>query len=208
LNWQTGAGDALDLPIRLSTGDIVDAVPSGGGMINNNTKVGFDAEQRPIVGFHKYDAQGNTQLYNARLEDGAWVVHQTSAWDYRWEFGGNGTLVFAIELDGVVSQADGTLTQKWYHAEYGGWGAFRLDPEDLHAVEEIDPPLPYPRELDTPSSSFNGIHVRWAQDWNQAASSGMRYMLRWETLDSNRDMAQSPVPPPSMLTLYGFVAEQ
>jgi BNR repeat-containing family member len=204
VQWQTGTGDPLALPIRLSTGDIVDPVPTGAGMINNNTKVGFDADDRPIVGYHKYDAEGNTQLFNARLEDGEWIVHQTSDWDYRWEFGGNGTLVFPIELGGVEAHPDGTLTQTWYHAEYGGWGAFRLDPETLRAVEEIDPPLPYPAELDVPVSDFAGIHVRWARDWNEETSAQMRYLLRWETLDSNRDMEQSPVPPASALRLYGF----
>ena len=29
-------------------------------------------------------------------------------------------------------------------------------------------------------------------------------MLRWETLDSNRDMPRSPIPPPTRLRLYGF----
>lgn len=204
LNWQSGAGQAEQLPIRLGTGDIVDPVPAGAGMINNNTKVGFDEQNRPIVAYHKYDSQGNTQLYNARVEDGEWVVHQTSNWDYRWEFGGNGTLVFPIELEGVKAQPDGTLTQTWYHAEYGGWGAFRLDPDTLEALEEIPPPLPYPSELDEPESTFQGIHVRWAHDWNDAAQPDMHYLLRWETLDSNRDMEQSPVPPASELRLYGF----
>jgi hypothetical protein len=29
-------------------------------------------------------------------------------------------------------------------------------------------------------------------------------MLRWETLDSNRDMPRSPILPPTRLRLYGF----
>ena len=53
-------------------------------MINNNTKVGFDSQNRPVVAYHKFDAAGNTQLYNARVEGGKWVTHQTSNWNYRW----------------------------------------------------------------------------------------------------------------------------
>ena len=30
------------------------------------------------------------------------------------------------------------------------------------------------------------------------------YMLRWETLDSNRDMPRTPIPPATHLRLYGF----
>ncbi len=205
--WETGVGSPLQLPIRLSTGDIVDPVPSGGGMINNNTKVGFDQENRPIVAYHKFDGAGNTQLYNARLEGGNWVVHQTSNWDYRWDFGGNGTLVFEIELDAPEVSADGTLTQTWYHAQYGGWGAFRLDPDTLEAVETIDPPLPYPQELDEVESSTPGMHARWVEDWTEDADATHRYLLRWESLDSNRDMPRADIPPPTQLRVYGFPTE-
>ncbi len=204
VNWEKGSGQAVSLPMRLSTADIVDPVPVRGGMINNNTKVGFDAEGRPIVGYHKYDSGGNTQLYNARFENGDWVVHQTSNWDTRWDFGGNGTLVFEIELDGVQAHPDGTLTQTWYHAKHGGWGAFRLDPETLEAIEVIDPPLPYPTSLDEPESPTPGMIVRWAEDWNDDPASPVRYLLRWETLESNRDMERVDVPPPTQLRLHAF----
>ncbi len=204
VNWESGdSQQPLVLPVKLSTSDIVDAVPVNAGMINNNTKVGFDAEQRPVVVYHKYDANGNTQLFNARVEDGIWVAHQTSDWDYRWEFGGQGTLVFEIEVEGVEVQSDGRLTQAFYHSRYGGWGAFELDPETLRAVRTIDPPLPYPRELDEVESSTPGMKVRWASDWSPT-SNEYTYLLRWETLDSNRDMPRDPAPAPTSLRLYGF----
>ena len=96
-----------------------------------------------------------------------------------------------------------TLTQEWYHARYGGWGAFRLDPTTLASVATIDPPRPYPRALDTPQSSTAGMVVRWAQDSGAGPDAGVRYMLRWETLESNRDMPRDPIPPPTRLRLYG-----
>jgi hypothetical protein len=203
VTWTSGDGSALDLPITLASSDVVDPVAVGQGLINNNTKVGFDADGRPAVVYHKYDASGATQLYNARLEDGAWVVHQTTDWDYRWEFGGTGTLVFEIEVEGIQSQPDGALTQRYYHAQYGGWGAFRLDPDTLARVEDIEPPLPYPRELDEPESETPGMVVRWQRDWSPDAED-VQYLLRWETLPSNRDMPRNPVPPPTELRLYAF----
>lgn len=205
VQWQSGAGSSLPLPITLAASDIVDPVPAGGGMINNNTKVGFDDRDRPVVVYHKYDLQGNTQLYNARFEDGAWVVHQTSQWDHRWDFGGNGTLIFEIEVDGVKVQPDGRLTQEFYHAQYGGWGAFVLDPETLAAIETIDPPRPYPLDLDLVTSTTPGMEVRWQADFTPPASVRAPYsMLRWETLPSNRDMPRDTIPPPTPLRLYTF----
>ncbi len=202
INWEAGSGQALSIPVTLAGSDIVDPVPSGGGMINNNTKIGFDSQNRPVIVYHKFDQQGNTQLYNARLEDGNWVVYQTTDWDYRWDFGGGGTLVFAIEVDGVKVQPDGSLTQVYYHQEYGGWGAFRLNEDDLSVIEEIEPPLPYPAELDEVESPTPEMVTRWAQDTGEGPDPNVKYMLRWETLPSNRDMPRDVVPPPTALRLY------
>jgi hypothetical protein len=204
LSWTKANGAALTLPIRLSTGDIVDPVPSGGGMINNNTKVGFDSQMRPIVAYHKYDQNGNTQLYNARFENGSWVVHRTSQWSYRWDFGGGGTLVFEIEVEPVELQPGGELTQNFYHSQYGGLGAFRLDPDTLAAVETIPQPVPYPPELAEVESQTPEMEVRWQEDVGAGPDPSILYMLRWETLPSNRDMPRSTIPPPTTLRLYGF----
>jgi BNR repeat-containing family member len=203
IHWQTAAGRALTLPITFATADIVDPVPVNGGMINNNTKIGFDGERRPVLSYHKYDAAGNTQLYNARFENNRWVPHQTSAWSYRWVFGGGGTLVFEIEVEPAMAQPNGQLTEEWYHARYGGWGAFQLDPTTLRSTATIAPPLAYPRELDQPQSPVAGMVVRWASDAGAAPDPKLKYLLRWETLESNRDLPRSPVPAPTRLRLYG-----
>ena len=164
VSWQTAAGQALTLPITLATSDIVDPVPVNGGMINNNTKVGFDAQNRPIVAYHKFDSAGNTQLYNARFEGGRWVTHKTSSWTYRWAFSGQGTLVFEIQVEPVKVDAAGNLTQRWYHARNGGWGAFALDPTTLASTATLGRSLPYPVSLETVQSTTAGMGVRWAED--------------------------------------------
>lgn len=38
-------------------------------MINNNAQVGFDRNGDPVVSYHKYDDEGNTQVYVARRTD-------------------------------------------------------------------------------------------------------------------------------------------
>jgi len=202
INWEDADGTFLTLPITLAEGARVDPVPPMGGIINNNTKIGFDAQNRPIVAYHKNDAAGNTQLFNARFENGAWVPHQASQWNYKWAFGGTGTLVFVIQVFEPKLQPDGSLVQTWYHAQYGGFGAFRLDPTTLATIATIPPPLTYPRELDTPQSTTPGMVVRWQADTGSGPDPKVLYMLRWETLESNRDMPRSPIPPPTRLRLY------
>ncbi|HET9959453.1 MAG TPA: BNR repeat-containing protein [Polyangiaceae bacterium] len=203
--WQSAAGKTLNLPITLASSDIVDAVPQNAGMINNNTKVGFDSMKRPIVAYHKFDAAGNTQLYNARFENGKWVSHLTSNWNYRWDFGGNGTLVFEIEVQPVELQPDGTLTQSFYHAKFGGLGAFRLNENTLASEASIAPPVPYPADLAKVESKEAGMEVRFRKDANASADPNLIYMLRWETLPSNRDQPRDPpYPAPSELRLYAF----
>jgi len=204
ISWEAADGRPLTVPITLADSDIVDPVPAGGGTINNNTKIGFDAQGRPLVAYHKYDAAGSTQLYNARFEGGSWAVHQTSSWSYRWQFGGFGTIVFEVEVEPARLQADGSLTQNWYHAQYGGRRAFRLDPDTLAAAAEIAPPLPYPTELDQPRAITPGMVVRWQRDGGSRPSSGIEYLLRWETLESNRDLPRDVIPPPTPLVLYAF----
>lgn len=203
-SWQSAAGRALTLPITLARSDIVDPVPVRAGMINNNTKVGFDSKGRTIVSYHKYDAAGRTQLYNARFEGGRWVAYQTSQWDYRWAFGGNGTLVFEIQVEPVEVSADGTLIQRFYHAKYGGVGAFRLDEATLRAVASVQPPRAYPASLDKVTSTVPGMEVRVRSEAVASPKTGLQYMLRWETLPSNRDTARATVPPATRLVLYGI----
>ena len=149
VHWEAGNGRALTLPVTLENADIVDPVPMNGGMINNNTRVGFDAQNRPMIAYHKFDAAGNTQLYEARLETGKWVVHQATDWTYRWVIGGSGSLVFQVEIDnGAQVLANGRLVQDFYHALYGGQGTLLLDPTTLHSQQTITPPLtPYPIAL-------------------------------------------------------------
>ncbi|MDQ3813452.1 MAG: BNR repeat-containing protein [Armatimonadota bacterium] len=201
LHWETGAGKPLPLPIKLKDCEIVDPVPVGGGIINGNTKIGFDLKGRVAISYHKNDAQAFTQPYNARLEDGRWKLYHITDWPYHWDFGG-GTLVFEINL-GPVRAEEGRLTQDYRHAKFGS-GTWLLDPDTLRAVGQEKRPST-PPELGKLESTFAGMKVRWASDTGSSGEPGLRYTLRWETLDSNRDRPRTgPLPPPSMLRLYAL----
>jgi putative BNR repeat neuraminidase len=200
VHWETGDGKPLTLPITLETSDIVDAVPQNGGIINNNTRIGFDNLGRVTISYHKYDAAGNTQPWTARLENGKWKLYQITDWPYRWDFGGNGTLVFEINLGPVYLENDGRLTQTFHHAKFGD-GTWLIDPQTLRATGQVQY-QETPPDLDRVKGVFPGLQVRWINDCGESGEPGLNYKLRWETLDANRDRPrEGPLPPPSMLQL-------
>jgi hypothetical protein len=205
-SWETSGGKPLVLPITIETGEVIDDVPIDGGMLNGNTMIGFDSQKRITVSYHKFDRAGNTQLYNARLEDGRWRIYQTSDWEYRWAFAGNGTIGREIDVGPVRVGAVGALTQSWRHVRYGT-KLWQLDETTLKPIETLDPPPAHPAGLSEPESNFPGLAVRWQSDAGASPDPKVRYELRWETLPTNRDQPRpKPWPPATMLRLYGFTA--
>lgn len=193
-HWETSAGQSLRLPIRLATAEIVDPVPVHGGMINGNARIGFDSKKRPVITYHKFDEKGRTQIYCARLEKGSWKIYRTSDWDYRWEFGGGGTIHFEIRI-GAVRVEKGALLLDYEHDRYGK-GTWRLDEATLRPVETLPRASRVPAEWAAPSGNGMVVHL-------QPGKGGGDFVLRWETLGENRDRARTgEAPGPAMLKLY------
>jgi hypothetical protein len=203
LHWETGAGKPLMLPITLKSSEIVDPVPEKGGMINGNAKLGCDNLGRVTISYHKYDAAGNTQPWTARLENGVWKRYQITDWPYRWDFGGNGTLIFDIHLGPVHRESDGRLIQAFSHVKFGN-GTWLIDPQTLRTVGTIHYESK-PPELARVEGAFPDLTVKWADDSGTSGKPDLRYALRWETLEANRDQPrEGQLPPPSMLRLYAI----
>jgi hypothetical protein len=199
-HWENAAGKPLALPIKLNDGAIVDPVPQQGGMINGNTKIGFDDKGRVTISYHKHDAAGNTQPWTARLEDGGWKFHQITDWPWRWDFSGGGTLTFGISIGPVTRESDGRLTQGYGHAKFGG-GTWLLDPGTLRATGKANRRATSP-SLGKIEGGFPGLKVKTAGDSGTSDKPGIRYLLRWEALEANRDRPRAePLPEPSMLRL-------
>jgi hypothetical protein len=200
LRWEKGNADPLSLPMTIDQSDIVDPVPPGGGVINGNVRIGFDAIGRTIVSYHKYDAQGHSQIYNARLEHGRWNIHQTSDWASRWEFQGPGSIIFEVKVSPVAYQ-DGLGLVQPFRNRFEGSGRWLLDPETLAPQDTLPLESRYPRGLAGVESDFPGMQVNWQEDAGTPVS-GPRYVLRWETLAHNRDRPRDPPwPAPSALRL-------
>jgi hypothetical protein len=214
LNWENAAGVKLKLPVTIATpGVMVDSIPQHGGVINRGA-IGFDSQGRVIITYHKFDANGNTQLYNARWEGTRWKLNQVSNWAYRWDFGGLGSLVMKITFGPVVLEPSGVLTQYYYHVQYGT-GIWQLDETTLKPESNLGSSL-WPATLEQPRRSGMVVHwlkssglISMAGTFLNSTSSAPRdsstvYALRWETMPENQDQPRTVIPAPTPLMLYTF----
>jgi hypothetical protein len=214
VNWETVSGAKLTLPITASTKGVrVDSIPQHGGLINRGA-IGFDSHNRLIITYHKFDAGGYTQLYNARWENAQWKIYQTSNWAYRWDFGGTGTLVLNITFGPIVLEPNGSCTQSYYHVQYGT-GVWELDEATLKPKLIIGTSL-WPVSLEAPQHT--GMVVHWLKSTGIISLAGsffnftstpakdpsVVYALRWETMPENQDQPRTPIPAPTPLMLYKF----
>lgn len=163
VHWERSDGTPYELPITFGSAEIVDPVPPFGGAINNNVKIGFDSRNRAVISYHKFDGNGVTQCYHARREEGGWRIRQGSRWEYRWKFGGGGSIPFEIRLGPVRPGAPGRLVHTCWHIEYGDVSA-ELDEETLELIGAREAPPRYPVSLLAPASTFPGMEVQWAED--------------------------------------------
>jgi hypothetical protein len=207
VHWERSDGTPIEVPITYGEAEIVDAIPPGGGVINGNVRLGFDLAKRPVLSYHKYDADGHTQVYTARREAQGWIVRRMTDWEYRWDFSGGGSIPFEVRVQGLRVQG-GELVQSWSHVRYGSQ-AWALDPESLAAERRLPDRKPdLPESLRGVRSDFPGMQVQTSGDSGSSDTPGVRYLLRWETLDRNRDKPrEKPWPGPSMLQVVRVQGE-
>jgi len=136
-HWEDSHGNQIKLPITPSRSGLVDAIPVKSGLLNN-IKLGFDLKGAPIISYLKYDKDGNTQLYHARLEGDTWRIVQATDWKYRWVFDYGGTLVNKITFSGVRAE-QGKLYEDVYHIE-NSTRKFVYDPATMEKIDDQSPP--------------------------------------------------------------------
>jgi hypothetical protein len=223
LHWENSRGEPLALPVTLATGEVIDAARPGEGLINMTFNLGFDAQQRPVVVYHRYDAAHHSQAYLARpvgaalgaarataadidgrrqaapLQDRAaagWEVRQVSDWDFTWAFSGGGSIAAEVTLGAPQLTADGNLRVD-FTTRAAGAGRWTVDPVTLARMAVLPPAEPVlPAEL--LHAATPGMEVQTVV----ARANGRRWVLRWETLPRNRDLPREAAPPPTELRLY------
>ena len=116
-----------------------------------------------------------------------------------------------IRLGEAKVSEDGLLSMNWWHIKEGA-GIWKLDEVSLEVVgaypesrPELSPAL-LRAELDYPGMTVRTASGRVTDD--AAVEPGVdRYLLRWETLRTNRDQPRDEIPPPSELRLYALGSE-
>ena len=215
-NWQDSAGRPIELPITLENGEIIDPVPVAGGLLNSSFYVGFDSLDRLVVTYHKYDADDNSQIFNARLEGEHWQIYQMSDWQDQWLFGGGGSLASAVPAQSAVRvEKDKSLTQAY--TSFDSSGVWLINESSMQVIGNYirtDPvwiPVAlYTIETDCPECRDHAedMQVRWKfSEYRKTEDipDDFRYFLRWESLAANRDLARDYIPPASVLRLYTSV---
>lgn len=200
-NWYNAFGDKIKLPVTLDNKSvIVDPIPVKGGIINLAASLCFDKNGSPLFAYHKYDQKGNLQFYTARLSNKKWEIKQLTNWDYRWEFSGGGSINNEVRIGSFVNRSDGLYELGYGHIKYGN-GTYLLN-ESLEICGIVLKPG-LPGLLSKLEGTFPGLQVRTSSDLEKSKESGVRYLLKWETLPANRD--QAPPPPwPAASQLYLF----
>jgi hypothetical protein len=200
-NWYNAFGDPVDLPATLDEKSlIVDPIPVEGGIINLAARLVLDENNNPVFVYHKFDPEGNTQLYIAQLNGKEWFYKPVTEWDYRWFFSGNGSINSEILLKGFRQRTDRNYEVDFWHIKYG-FGTILLN-ADFDPIGKVLKPEPFGEAM-KPEGEFPGMQVRTSGDIGNSGEKNIRYLLKWETLDRNRDRPRpEPWPKPSQLYLY------
>lgn len=212
--WETAGGEEIDLPVTADNENVVaDPVETKAGLLNSIKSLGWDSKDRPILSYHKYDEQGNSQIYNARHQDGQWRIVPATDWDFRWNFGGRGALDEQISTGGPEPASEGRLYQNVWSGEHGHQRLV-LDEETLEPVtagqgveaeHDNDVIPPWQRQFNEPESDFDArpMEVHWISDKGETGEPGVAFLLRWEVGPRNRDQpVEQPWPDPTMFRLY------
>lgn len=199
VHWENSRSKPIVLPITLATTDVIDPAKVKEGLINMTMAIGFDAAKRPVVTYHRYDAAGKSQVFAARPgAKSGWDVRQVSDWDFRWQFGGGGSLAAEVSAGPPRVEAEGTLVMSYATLGHGD-GRWRLRADTLERVGELPAAAPLlPENLRTARSEYPGMEVQSTG----SRAEGKRWVLRWETLGRNRDLPRAVAPPPTEMRLY------
>lgn len=213
VHWEKSTGEALELPITLETGEIVAAIPAGGGLLNPLVRLTFDQSGRPTLAYTKYDDSGNLQIWVARLEAEGWRYAQVTNWELPWHFSGGGSIVTELTFGGVSVASPTTLALSWNRVSEHKRGVLYLDATTLEPTPAPSSPAstlaaPRPEYSASAASDLRRVESEDARLTARSATitpKGERWVFRWESPEANRDRPlPDGAPAPTTLRVFRF----
>lgn len=205
IHWESIRGEKVEIPITIGEKSLyVDDTQPGGGLFNPGIRLSFDSSGNALIGYHKYDKEMFTQLFISRHENGKWTNRQITRWNLKWIFQGTGSIQSKLSIDAPNVMPNGYISFGYTRRDINqGHGQIILDEKTLQPIKEEPYVEKYPDIFYTTESSFPTMTVKMSSDNGKSLSNGDIYILRWETLPTNRDRKpEGKLPPPSMLRLY------
>lgn len=201
VNWETSEGTPIPLPIKLATGEVIDPIPEHGGLLNGRHPIGFDAENRVLVTYQKYDENNLSQVYIARRDPNGWLVKKVSSWtDLRVDLDKSGALDLPLlNNDPAYLNEDGQIVVP--ATLRGTLWEWTLDPSDLSVTSSKTRNAGFPDAV-TAYDADNDIPQRVIPLMVDQSTPSSEYYLSWEALQPNRDQARENIPPASTLRVH------
>ncbi|WP_371397574.1 BNR-4 repeat-containing protein [Fretibacter rubidus] len=201
VNWETSDGTPIPLPIRLSTGEVIDPIPQHGGLLNGRHPIGFDAKNRVLVTYQKYDENNLSQVYIARRDADGWRVQKVSSWtDLRVDLDKSGALDLPLlnNSPAYLNKAGQIVVPATLRGTLWEW---TLDPSDLSVISSETREAGFPNAV-TAYDADNDIPQRVIPLMIDQSTKSSEYYLSWEALQPNRDQARPNIPPASTLRVH------
>lgn len=205
-NWYNITGEKISLPLRPDTkAVVVDDVPSKGGLHNGKYCLILTKDKQPIIGYVKYDENGNTQFYLARTFDEVWQTKKISDWTFRWHFlDGGDKMTIGCNFEFVGFTQKGNLVIDWSN-EKQERGTWIVNPQTLELEKGVETYFAkYPLSIFQIENKGLNLQLKSGGMTNN----GIRYVLRWEAAKGSHGgstpqiIPQGPIVP---LFLYGLL---
>jgi hypothetical protein len=197
IHFENIQGAPIPIPIQYRERRVIaDPVGPWNGLMNSSKILAFDGKNQVIMGYHKFDKEGRSQLFICRYQDGEWINRQVSDWpDYTWDINKRGSLGRAINLNEIKSDGKGHIYFSYSHEKHGS-GLLKIDEERLTLVENM-PGRKFMHVENLPDTAQQGMQI------NRRLDNTGHYLLQWQTLPTNFDRPRDPpYPQPAQLMLY------
>ena len=178
---------------------IVDDIPAGGGLLNIGFSLGFDNESNPLIGYHKYDENDKTNIFVAYInkkENKNWIKTKLTDWDWKWDFHGHGSIITELYIPKIWAIENNIYCQYMKINYPSQLISYDKQSGRCSTIEYHE----YPKSLDIKKlENSDVVHIVFDSNSKDTKT---KYLIRYETVNTNRDIQSDIHISPSPLILY------